>query len=447
MHADADNNLGNSPSNTPSNVQFNGGAGSSSRADVAHERRLIVLGSTGSIGRQTLEVVAHLNTLHARGQWPTFTRVVGLAAGRNATLLAEQAERFNVPHVAISDGESSRATRITMRGQDSALQLVRTVSCEIVMAAMVGSAGLPATLAAVELGRDVALANKETLVAAGGLVIPAARRSGARLFPVDSEHSALWQCLQTLPVEHATTPIVSAHVPPMVAPASITRAILTASGGPFRTWTKDQIRNATPEQALKHPTWSMGEKVTIDSASLMNKGLEIIEAHWLFGLEPGRIAALVHPQSIVHAILETVDGSMIAQLGAPDMRAPIQYALSFPHRPPGCATRLDLASMSKLEFHEPDLDRFPALGLAYDAIHAGGTTGAILNAANEVAVQVFLASRNGSAAKPSPAIAFGRITELVAEAMVMVKPRPLESLADCHAAELQAREWVRRKTG
>lgn len=438
MHADAPNNPSRLSTNALSSSEFD----DSPRGDAIPERRMIVLGSTGSIGRQTLDVVAHLNALHARGQWPTFTRIVGLAAGRNAALLAEQAERFDVPHVAISDGEPSRATRITVRGQGSALELVRTVPCEIVMAAMVGSAGLPATLAAVELGRDVALANKETLVAAGALVIPAARRSGSRLLPVDSEHSALWQCLQTLPTLNGA----ASHVPPMTTPMSVARAILTASGGPFRAWTKDQIRNATPEQALKHPTWSMGEKITIDSASLMNKGLEIIEAHWLFGLESGRIAALIHPQSIVHAILETADGSMIAQLGAPDMRAPIQYALSFPHRPPGCASRLDLAAMSKLEFHEPDLGRFPALGLAYDAINAGGTAGAILNAANEVAVQAFLSGRSGSSAEISPAITFGRIAELVAEAMAMVKPTPLNSLADCLAAELEAREWVRRKT-
>ncbi len=407
------------------------------------ETRLIVLGSTGSIGRQTLDVVAHLNALHARDEWPTFTRVVGLAAGKNATLLAEQAERFAVPHAAISEGDQARSARITLRGKNSAEELVRAVPCDVVMAAMVGSAGLPATLAAVELGRNIALANKETLVAAGALVLPFAQRSGSRLLPVDSEHSALWQCLQSFPTGSDGTP----HVPPMNAPRAVTRAILTASGGPFRTWTKDQIVNATPEQALRHPTWSMGAKVTIDSASLMNKGFELIEAHWLFGLEPRRLAALVHPQSIVHAIVETADGSMLAQLGTPDMRAPIQYALSFPRRPPGRVARLDLASLAKLEFHEPDTNRFPALSLALNTITTGGTAGAVLNAANEVAVQAFLAGRGDSTPGTAAPIKFGRITDLAAEAIAMIPARPLHTLADCLAADQETREWVRRRLG
>lgn len=382
--------------------------------------RLIVLGSTGSIGTQTLDVVSHLNALHARGEWETRYEVVGLAAGRSAELLREQASRFGVQRTALG-----------VNGTDGPERLVREVACDVVVAAMTGAAGLPATLAAVELGRDIALANKETLVAAGGLIVPAARRSGSRLLPVDSEHSGLWQCLHG----------VCEGAPPVDAPACISRAILTASGGPFRTWSKEQTFNATPEQALKHPTWSMGPKVTTDSASLMNKALEVIEAHWLFGLPAEKIDVLVHPQSIVHAMAELADGSVIAHLGAPDMRGPIQYALSYPRRPDGAQRRIDWASLRKLEFEPPDHERFPALGLAYRAIRAGGTAGAILNAANEAAVEAFLAPVRGGAG----GIPFGRITELAAAAMDALGTAPLGSLDDALSAEAHAREFVRAR--
>jgi 1-deoxy-D-xylulose-5-phosphate reductoisomerase len=404
------------------------------------ERRIILLGSTGSIGTQTLEVVEHLNALHARGQWPTSYRVVGLAAGRNVALLSEQYRRFEVENLAVAHddvrdlslGEGTpgfpRALLNARQGHDAAERLVREVECDIVLAAMVGSAGLPATLAAVDLGRDVALANKETLVAAGALVVPAAKKSGARLLPVDSEHAAIWQCLQG---ERGEGPN-GRRCPPMDCPPDITRVILTASGGPFRTRSLEETYNATPAEALRHPTWNMGPKVTIDSASLTNKALEVIEAHWLFGLRGEQIDVLVHPQSIVHSLVEFADGSVIAQLGPPDMRSPIQYALTFPHRPTGASRKLDLAAMSQLEFMPPDRRRFPALDLAYKVIQCGGTSGAVLNAANEAAVEAFLAGK----------VPFGRIPELAAGALVELGVSPLRTLADVASADRAAREYV-----
>jgi 1-deoxy-D-xylulose-5-phosphate reductoisomerase len=287
----------------------------------------------------------------------------------------------------------------------------------------VGAAGLPATVAAIELGIDVALANKETLVAAGEIVTPLARRTGARLLPIDSEHSGLWQCLQGL---SATGERLT---PPCDAPAIVERAILTASGGPFRTTATEEMRRATPEQALAHPTWAMGPKNTIDSATMVNKGLELIEAHWLFGLSAERLGVLVHPQSIVHAIVELADGSSIAQLAATDMRCPIQLALTWPARAPGCISRLDWGKLGKLEFAEPDLDRFPAIGLAMEVIRAGGTAGAVFNAANEVAVRAFLDHQ----------IPFGRIVEIVRESLERVPSRAARSLESVLDADREAR--------
>ncbi len=378
-------------------------------------KRVIILGSTGSIGTQTLEVIEHLNTLHARAEHPHAYEVAGLACGRNRALMEEQARRFNVKHLAC--------------GQDSdagALDLVQNVECDLVVAAIVGSAGIRATLAAVELGRDVALANKESLVAAGSLIIPAAQRSGSKLLPIDSEHAALWQCLGSAPT-------------PFNAPPTLMRAILTASGGPFRTWTRAQIWDALPHQALKHPTWSMGKKVTIDCASLMNKGLEIIEAHWLFGISPDKLEAMVHPQSLVHALAEFSDGNVIAQLAAPDMRTPIQHALTWPARVASASRRIDWAALRSLEFEPVDHDKFPLLRLAFRATRQGGTAGAILNAANECAVRAFLASEN--AATP---MRLGRVIEAVLETVEAVKPAPMTSLQDCAAAEATACEYVER---
>jgi 1-deoxy-D-xylulose-5-phosphate reductoisomerase len=375
--------------------------------------RLIVLGSTGSIGTQTLEVVEHLNTLHARGEWATRYEVVGLAAGKNESLLRAQADKFQVRRV-VSEGN----------GSGGAEKLVHDAECDIVVAAMSGVAGLPATMTAVQLGRDVALANKETLVAAGELVVAAAKKSGARLLPVDSEHAGLWQCLDRTSQD-------SPAAPPMEVGDEVARVVLTASGGPFRTWSREQLERATPEEALKHPTWSMGKKVTIDSATLMNKALEIIEAHWLFGLSGDQIAAMVHPQSMVHALVEFCDGSVIAQLASPDMKLPIQNAITWScGRADACSRRMKWEELRKLEFEEPDLARFPGLALAHRAIEEGN--GAVLNAANEAAVGAFLLGKIG----------FLRIAELAQSAMEKfgrVRPR---DLADVMRIDAEVKSWA-----
>ena len=410
------------------------------RVIAGGERRVILLGSTGSIGTQTVDVIEHLNRLHEAGEGrdgsrPKY-RVVGLASGRNTSLMCEQAARLGVRELAVASTEGgcdAPAGSRVRRGADAAERLVREVECDIVLGAMVGSAGLPATLAAVELGRDVALANKETLVAAGEIVVPAARRSGSRLLPVDSEHAAVWQCLQGDRRGDAD-PSGAAPCPPSPCGAEIARIVLTASGGPFRTWSAADTYNARPAQALKHPTWQMGQKVTIDSASLTNKALEIVEAHWLFGVGGEKIEVLVHPQSIVHAMVEFVDGNLIAQLGPPDMRLPIQYALTFPARPEGVARRLDLSTLSRLEFAPPDTERFPALKAAYEVIERGGTAGAVFNAANEAAVEVFLS--------PGATMPFGRIAELSCRALREVGVSGLRSLADALEADAEARRFV-----
>ncbi|MCL4221355.1 MAG: 1-deoxy-D-xylulose-5-phosphate reductoisomerase [Phycisphaerales bacterium] len=385
--------------------------------------RIVVLGSTGSIGTQTLDVVDHLARLpEARP-----IRVVGLAAGSNAALLSQQAARFCVQHLALSNPQGADSS-VRFLGPGAPEALVRAVECDLVIAAMVGAAGLPATLAAVERGLNVALANKETLVAAGSIVAPLARRTGSCLLPVDSEHAALWLCLQALD---------PACCPPCVAPPTVRRAILTASGGPFRTWVADRMAAATPEDALAHPTWSMGPKITVDCATLMNKALEVIEAHWLFGLPSAKLDVLIHPQSIIHAMVELEDGSMLAQLATADMRTPIQQAIAHPRRLPGAAPRLSLERMASLTFEAPDTRRFPALALAHRVIETGGTAGAIINAANEVAVRAFFERR----------IAFPRITELASAALDAVTPAPVRSLGDVLDADAQARDFVNRQVG
>jgi len=393
----------------------------------AKTRRLILLGATGSIGRQTLEVVANLNALAKDDPSRTRFEIVGLAAGASAEMLYEQARAFGVRDVALANGNGEvpapEGVRVH-RGADAAEALVRSVEADIVLGAMVGAAGLPATMAALELGRDVAIANKETLAAAGELVVPVAQRTGAALLPVDSEHSALWQSLPT------------GVRPPCALGDEVRRIILTSSGGPFRTRSRKDVYNATPEEALAHPTWSMGAKVTIDSASMTNKALEIIEAHWLFGVESARIDVLVHPQAIIHSMVEYADGATIAQLGAPDMRTPIQYALVHPERPRGVSDHLDWTALSRFDFEPPDFDRFPALRLAHRAIELGGVAGAVFNGANEQAVEAFLARR----------IPFGRVTELAAEAMEAIvgdrRQPPLRSLDDVFEADAESRRFV-----
>lgn len=401
---------------------------------MARATRVIVLGSTGSIGRQTLEVVSALNRLAFEGSFPRRIEVVGLAAGNDLNLLAEQAAAQGVGDIAIARDDEQAKLRLdpfrARHGDDAAERLVREVDCDLVVSAIVGFAGLRATLAAVEKGVSVALANKETLVAAGAVVTAAARRSGARLLPVDSEHSGVWQCLLGL------GPGAPNALPPCSLGSEVARVTLTASGGALRDWPLERLEHATARDALAHPTWAMGPKVTIDCASLMNKALELIEAHWLFGLRSDRLGAVIHPQSIVHALVELADGSVLAQLGSPDMRTPIQIALTHPDRAPASHSPLDLAKLATLEFRPIDERRYPAYALArevMDAPESRGTLGAILNAANEEAVHAFLEGR----------IAFGRIVPLVRDAMDSIDARPARTLDEVLAADASARMRVR----
>jgi len=335
-------------------------------------KRLAILGSTGSIGVSTLEIVA---------EHPENFRVVALTAGRNLALLEEQIARFNPEMVAVPDQSNAQRLQERIGNGDGPRVLFGTeglIACaaespvDIVVSAIVGAAGLEPTLAAIQAGRDVALANKETLVIAGELVMSAVAESGCRLFPVDSEHSAIFQSLEGHRKE------------------DVRRLILTASGGPFRNWSFDDLQEVTPKDALAHPNWTMGRKITIDSATMMNKGLEVIEAHWLFNIPVDRIDVHIHPESIIHSLVEYIDGALIAQLGIPDMKTPIAYALTYPERLPLDLPPLDLCRLGKLNFAAPDSQCFPCLSLAYDAIRRGGTAPAVLNAANELAVDAFL---------------------------------------------------------
>ncbi len=391
----------------------------------ASTRRLIVLGSTGSIGTNTLNVVDYLNRSASSS-----IQVVGLAAGCNVKTLIDQARWFKVKHVAIADAAQSQDVRQALpdctvfAGPDAALKLVKEVQATDCAAAIVGAAGLAPTLEAIRLGLTISLSNKETLVAAGELVRPMLKASGARLIPVDSEHSAIFQCLNT----HS-----GAAVPGQRPP--VKRIVLTASGGPFRTTDKLTMDNATVDQALRHPTWSMGPKVSIDSATMMNKTLEVIEAHWLFDLPGEKIDLLVHPESVVHSFVEFTDNSILAQLGPPDMRTPIQYALTYPNRVGSCSDAMDWSTLRGLTFEPVDFDRFKAPRLGYQVIEAGGTAGAILNAANEVAVKAFLERR----------IPFGRIVELADQALTEIPPGPLDNLEAVTEADRLARDWVENK--
>ena len=336
-------------------------------------KTISILGSTGSIGCNTLKVVEHLGDF----------RVVALAAGRNMSRFAAQIEQFRPELVSCQSEACAEELERDLRERgvkpprietgDAGLVSVAThEEAGVVMSAAVGAVGCVPTLRAIEAGKRIALANKETLVSAGEIMMKAAERSGAEILPVDSEHNALHQCLRG-----ETT-------------GEVKRLILTASGGPFRTKTKDEIDNATLDEALNHPNWKMGDKITIDSATLMNKGLEVIEASWLFGFGADQISVVVHPQSVVHSMVEMVDGSVIAQLGVTDMRHAIQYALTYPERVPVCLEPLDLTRLTDLSFEPPDLERFPCLALAFKVLEMGGTMPAVLNAANEVAVQAFL---------------------------------------------------------
>ena len=339
-------------------------------------KNVAVLGSTGSIGRSTLEVIAA-----SEGR----LRAVALAANGNTDLLLRQAQAVRPRKIAAADTAAAErqdwsalpADVELLVGPEGVAQLAADPEVDIVVSAIVGSAGLQSTWAALEAGKTVALANKESLVVGGPLVTELARRKNARIIPVDSEHSAVFQALQA------------------GRPEEVRRVVLTASGGPFRTCTPEQLAQVTVAEALAHPTWAMGPKITVDSATLMNKALEIIEARWLFGLRADQIAVVIHPQSIVHSMVEYRDGSVIAQLSPPDMRLPIQYALTYPERREGVAAKLDWSRAMELCFEPPDFERFGALRLGLEAAAAGGTAGAVLNGANEAAVAAFLDGRLG----------------------------------------------------
>ena len=338
-------------------------------------KKIAILGATGSVGASTLDLVERA---------PERFEIVALTARTDVAGLAEAARRTRARLAVIADESRLEDLEARLAGTDcraaagpEALNEAAAGEAEWVMAAIVGCAGLVPVMAAVEAGRTVALANKEALVSAGALMTEAATRSGATLLPVDSEHNAIFQCLAGSRRE------------------DIAKLIVTGSGGPFRTWSADAIRAATPAQAIAHPIWSMGDKISVDSATLMNKGLELIEARFLFGLPSDRIEVLIQPQSVVHSLVEYVDGSVLAQLGSPDMRVPIAYALAWPERMASGAERLDLASIGRLEFEAPDLHRFPALRLARQALEQGGAAPIVLNAANEVAVGCFLDGQIG----------------------------------------------------
>lgn len=346
-------------------------------------RNLSILGSTGSIGTSTLDVVR---------QFPDRFRVVALAAGKNVSLLQEQIAEFKPALVAVMDArlagelaahlESTPQRPQVLFGPEGYEAVATAAGTDMTVSAMVGAAGLLPTLSAIHAGKDIALSNKETLVVAGELVMRAASEKGIRILPVDSEHSAIFQSLQG---NHRK---------------ALRRILLTASGGPFFFRSAEELQSVGPEAALCHPNWSMGRKITIDSATLMNKGLEVIEARWLFDVPVEQIAVHVHPESIVHSMVEYIDGSVIAQLGIPDMKIPIAYALSYPERLPVKGPSLDLFKLGKLSFFPPDMEKFPCLGLAYEACRRGSTMPCVLNAANEVAVQAFLECRIGFTAIP-----------------------------------------------
>lgn len=375
-------------------------------------KRLAILGSTGSIGRNTLSVVA---------EHPGEFQVVGLAAGKNLRVLVEQIKAVGPARVSVQTAALARELKSCLSprecpeilvGEEGAVAVAADPAVDLVVSAMVGAVGLPPTLAAINAGKTVALANKETLVAAGSLVMAAVAQNGASLIPVDSEHSAIFQAL----AGHSRD--------------EVRRLWLTASGGPFRTWSKEDLAKVTPAQALKHPNWSMGPKITVDSATMMNKALEVIEASVLFGLPVSQIEVYLHPQSIIHSLVEFVDGSVLAQLGWPDMRLPIAYALTYPRRLPLKSEPLDLGKVATLTFERPDPERFPALRLGYAAAETGGTMPAVLNAANEVAVAAFLDGR----------LSFPGITQVVEETMATHKVQPLESLNQVLAVNAWARE-------
>ena len=376
---------------------------------AASRKRVLILGSTGSIGTSALKVARDL---------PDRMEIVGMAAATSADLLAQQAAEFPCRHLCLTDPAAAHALKgmvppstTVFSGEDGLSDLVRASQADLVLVAIVGTAGLKPALTAIDCGCDLAVASKEILVMAGRLVMDAARTRGVRVLPVDSEHNAIFQCLDGR------------------SPSDVRRLILTASGGPFRTWSPEQIAAASLEQALKHPTWNMGRKITIDSATLFNKGLEMIEARWLFDVEMARVDVVVHPQSIVHSMVEFSDSSVLAQLSRSDMCFPIQYAVTYPDRVPNSLAPLDFPALAKLDFEAPRRDVFPALDLAVRAGTEGGTLPAVFNAANEIAVAAFLDRR----------ITFPQIWQSVARVMDAHQPSPDDSLDAIIAADHAAR--------
>ncbi|HPC73363.1 MAG TPA: 1-deoxy-D-xylulose-5-phosphate reductoisomerase [Syntrophales bacterium] len=374
-------------------------------------KKISVLGSTGSIGVSALEVIE---------QNPSSIGVLGLAGGRNVERLRAQIEKFRPVAVAVMDedhavqlknrlGPSNRTS--VLWGMEGYREVATLPGTSMVVSAIVGAAGLLPTVDAIEAGKDIALANKETMVMAGRIVTEKARSRGVRILPVDSEHSAVFQCLQGQRRE------------------AVQKIILTASGGPFLKWPLEKLADVTVDDALRHPNWVMGKKITIDSASMMNKGLEVIEAQWLFDADIDTIEILIHPQSIVHSMVEYTDGSVIAQLGVPDMKGPISYALFHPGRCPGGLTRLDLTAIARLEFFPPDFERFPCLRLAYEAGRTGGTLPAVMNAANEVAVSAFIEQE----------IHFTDIPAVIGKTMALHGVKEAASIGDV----LEADRWAR----
>lgn len=379
-------------------------------------QNIAILGSTGSIGRQTVAAAKRLGI-----------RVMALTANRSTQLLEQQARELRPELVAVCDENAARELHVALAdtgirvlgGVEALTEAAALPGTDCVVTAVSGSVGLRPTLAAIEQGKRIALANKETLVCAGEIVMARARERGAEIIPVDSEHSAIFQSLAGR------------------GPGELRRVLLTASGGPFRGLTREQTYHKTPAEAVAHPNWSMGAKISVDSATMMNKGLEFIEAMHLFSVEPDRICVLIHPQSVVHSAVELVDGTVIAQLGVPDMGLPIQYALTYPGRAPSAAERLDLFKTGALEFFEPDLQNTPCLALAMDCARRSGSAPCVLSAANEAAVELFLRGR----------ISFGQIYECTASALenISIISRPdLEQLLDC---DREARTFVKRKFG
>jgi 1-deoxy-D-xylulose-5-phosphate reductoisomerase len=388
-------------------------------------QNITILGSTGTIGQQTLDVIArHINEY----------KVFALAANNNVAALLKQCLQFKPEFAVLLDEKAAQDLRVQLKVHNckteilsGALGLEQVSSdarVDIVMAAIVGAAGLKPAMAAARAGKRILLANKETLVMAGSLFMQAVVQGGARLLPIDSEHNAIFQVMPAQKNQHLADGDLQSN--------GIRKIILTASGGPFRKYSQQALESVTPELALKHPNWVMGAKITIDSATLMNKGLEVIEAHWLFNAKPSQIEVVVHPQSIIHSMVEYIDGSVLAQLGNPDMRTPIAYALGYPNRIESGVASLNFLEIAKLEFEAPDTKRFPCLQLAYDALRLGGTAPTILNAVNEVAVPAFLNKQ----------IQFMDIPALITKALESIAVNPVSSLQQLIEVDAEARRFA-----